>query len=426
MKKIFLLIIVALALYSCGEKNNAGTIVVPDLDELGKYSYSSLTPEKQKEKLTEDARAVLNELKPVRDCDVFRVIKTFNELSRNAVSGGGGSQTRATTITGTKEVWRLADYYGKFTWNSNTNEWEQEEATDRLEWNFPVGNQAATIVVKAVSSGVLKPFYEYVYDWDREEYEWIEYRNENEVELPKEVSGVATLGGKQVGNIIMKSEIVSATKAPRLTEVNITFSDYALTSKMSGSSDVAFTTSLTHSGKTVIDAQVDASLNLDDYFNAIGDENEEPNVPEKLETVIAFGSDLAFAGTIQYAKAEAAADAAVRQWDIDYAKYGWLIAEENYTQAGVDAFNNYCELYLVSISDKTRIASLKSRMVANRIEGIDVNGDGTFTDDDEWYEYTDTPVLVFNDDTEIEASVYFSEGFDSFIREWEDFIASFQ
>jgi len=99
--------------------------------------------------------------------------------------------------------------------------------------------------------------------------------------------------------------------------------------------------------------------------------------------------------------------------------FDWEKAEENYTKGAAAIFNKYYDVYLVSIKDKTKIAKLISKAVLTT-ETYEWYG-GTYTES-YWEE---VPMLRFNDSTEVAVSVYFSEGFDKVVKNFEKFIQSF-
>jgi hypothetical protein len=408
---------------SCNDKDSGGDLST----EWKDYKYSELSTTQQKEKLQNDANALLADLEGLKNNDAIKVLKTFNQLLEISAPEYGSS-----TLRSAEDVILLSNFYGKFTWNASKKVWNFAEATDKLEFEFPVESKTGRIVIPKISSSV------------------VVNGEDEQIEIPKDVTAKIYSNTSEVGSIHATSAIVDAKTAPVLTELSYVLGEYTSTSSLSKASPNKFVSTFKKGDKTLIEANMDLTGNVD---NLIEDKDPGNMVGN---TFINVTNTLAFAGNVditQYQSAEKEADAiredaydkastalwdAYSQADEQYKKdaetYGWEVANDNYNktieaeyakyikaveasdkvyiEAEVSAFNKYFDLYLISLSDKTKIAKLAEKAKSHTEYG---------------YTYWElVPVLRFGDGTEVEAEVYFSAGFDLFLENLEKFVASFE
>jgi hypothetical protein len=415
MKKISFLLIasficVGVLFTACGDNNENGGTTPPE------PGYSTLTPEQQKEKLQNEGIAFLNEVDGLKDLKAIKILVEFSRLM--------GSESESTTYYQTMglraddDLLHIADFYGIFTWNEQTGEWTRTDSKTAAEWHFKVDGIPAKIVATAVSSGVTGSFTDQYYNnyWDEEEQVWIYEVTEETTsfEIPKEVNVKLYSNTTEVGSVSVKADVKDANTAPKLTELTYTLDNYTHSTKFAKGTPNIATSTLKKGNKVLIDAKIDVSGNLDDLVNA-EDENDI-SYPETGNATIKILDNLSFVGKVEIAKYVEAGKKASQEFSKNEAKYGYEKAREMALIAEVAAMNAYWHLYLVSLSDNTKIADLIYKAEW-----------GTETTENEWgtdtYSYYNViPVLKFNDNTQVEAAVYFSEGFDTFLDKLEKFV----
>jgi hypothetical protein len=397
MKKFsYLVLAIMLALpfsfISCGDDSKE---VTEDASKYLKYSYSNLSTEKQKEKLEEDALAFLSEIEGLKDNEALTILKAFNFLmSINSPdieleSYDGLAYTHLT---------------GEYTWNRSREEWDfvDGEQSGTVKFLFQIENKSAEIVATALPSSVDYTISDGYYDYDEDE--WIE--TETIVRIPKETSIKIYSGNTEVGSIQASSEIKDKESIPALTKLTYNLGEYTMaTTATKGNTGIV--SSVFKKGNTVL---IDATVNVSGDVDQLLDEENEPKGISG-NTVIKIKDNLAFVGKIDFSKYLEAGNKASDERNKNEESSGWEKADEEYAKAISKAFNDYFELYLVSLSDQTKIARLETQVKSETYSG--------YTD---WYA---TYFLRFNDETVIEAEVFFSSGFGEFIDKLEKFLENF-
>ncbi|MDR0863843.1 MAG: hypothetical protein LBO74_02785 [Candidatus Symbiothrix sp.] len=401
MKKFSFIFCVSLicsfaVLTSCKDKDSAEEDLfgVSDITKLNDYSYSDLSVEKQKEKLQGDANGFLSELQGLKTNDGVKVLATFNALLEIDAPQPGFLRASSQDV-----IYHIADFYGKYTWNASKHVWDYAASTSKeAEFSFPVENKTGKIVASAVSSSLYYEDETWYYDEDSKKDVDVNLS----IELPKEVHGKIYLGTAEVGSLHAVSDIKSLTTFPSLSELTYVLGEYTFTSKVAKATPSIAKSTLKNGSKVLIDAEANMSGNVDFFANdTINPGQMNGNV------VINLQNTLAFAGIVDFTKYMVVMNEIDEAYYDDRDKYGREKAEENYYKADAKAFNDYINLFLVASKDKAKIATLKSKAKLN-----------------ERYWGT-VPVLVFKDNTEIEAEVFFSSGFDTFLKNLNDFVNSF-
>jgi len=379
---------IGLTFASCDD-NSSGTPPPPG-SEYANFPYSKLTPAQQKEKLAAEANAFINQLKDLNNQQAIEVIEAFYNLLRisEELPDVGGS-----AITSAPDIFRVNDFYGTFAWNANTRTWRETASTGALTFNFPVGNQNSRIVVSGVSSNVTGEF------------------DGVTVQLPKELSAKIYLGNTEVGQVQLSADVVNANSIPN--SANMSFGLGAYTFTQSAKKDGNATATLKKGNTTLMSL----SALLDGGVEQLGESEELSG-----NFVIRMMGDLAFVGNVDYAGYAKA----MRELDNQYI----LMTEEMYVKSEVEIWNKYYDIYLVSTKEGTRIAKLIQKAI---LESDTYNSwvynpnTGSYDIVPVTYTYWNTvEYLRFNDQTEVEASVYFSEGFATVLDNFENFIKLFQ
>ena len=431
----------ALIFTSCKDDKDDNTSGAKPLSpsEVEKYPYSSLTPEQQKEKLAGEANAFLSQVQDMNQEKSLEVFKAFGDLLMADAPVIGGKALRSS-----ENIIKINQFYGKFTWQDSTQRWKEEPA-EQLEFHFPVKNSQGKIVVTGESSGKYYTFEEYYDEYDEVEvwdswcecyttrYQWVGERTETtSVELPKELSAKLSLGGSEVGSIQVNADIVQKETAPRSVSVSFNFGPYKFEQSYSKSTGKAVA-SLKKGSEVLIDISAVLKGNIDNLI----DDNNTDKLAGNFSLFIM--DNFAITGNIDFDKYITEDNALFERCypdDYDWETFDWDKADENYAKGSVDIFNKYCDLYLVSTTDKTKIAKLtqKAKLKTSQWEYCE---DGEYDwDTDTWYckkystrtetYWTAVPMFRFNDSTEVEAEVYFSKGFDAVIKNFETFVQSFE
>ena len=391
-------ICMAFAFVSCGNDNPVGEPV--SVSEIMKYPYSSLTPEQQKEKLANEANAFLTQIQDLNQEKGIEVVKAFNNLlNMDAPVIGGNSLKSADDII------KINYFYGKFTWQPSSKTWKEEKA-NQLEFNFPVGSSTGRIVITGVSSGKNYTYEEYYEYYDYETGQWIEETETIVFELPKQLLAKLYLGGSEVGKIQVDADIVDAQSAPKSITVSYSLGSYNYTLKYV--TETHKVTATLKKGNTVL---INVAAVLDSNLNNL----DESDIYISLGNfTFQLMDNLAFSGSVDFANYNKEMD---KLYDRCYPyPYPYNFdrdkAAEDYAKGTADIINKYYDIYLVSIKDKTKIAKLIEKAVLRTSY---------------YYSYWEVvAVLKFNDSTEVEAEVFFSEGFDTVLNNFAKFIQSFQ
>jgi len=383
MKKTILglyasVICIVLVFTSCSKKNDSiGEPVSPS--ETAKFPYSSLTPEQQKEKLSSDANAFLTQIQDINNEKAFEVYNAFDKLVGISAPNVGGNE-----ITSAGDIIKINQFYGKFTWQPSSKSWKEEQA-NQLEFNFPAGTSTGKIVVTGVSSG--------------KNYT----SNGTTTELPKQLLAKIYSGSAEAGSIQVNADL-DAQLMPNSATVSFNLGAYTYTQNYVKATGKA-TATLQKGNTVLINTVTVLTSNIDDLVN--GNDNLSGNFTLQIM------DNLAYSGNVDYGNYYKDLNSL---YDSCYPypypdNFDWDKAYENYIKGDVALYNKYFDVYLVSTKEKTKIAKLFLKAVS-------------YTE----YSYTyweEVPMLRFNDSTEVEAQVYFSEGFDSVIKNFNKFLALF-
>lgn len=400
-KNPFLLMMMAISMLlsvsftSCNDDDDDLDLNNPDV--LNNLPYSNLTVEKQKEKLQLDANDLLNEIKDLNQLEALPVLLTFSHLMDISESGFNLSYA--------KDVIGLADFYATYTWDADLEDWVITENNSQSEFIFPVDNQTARITAKAVTSGFSKEiilgYYEYVWVGDHYEEVWVDTFNGN-LDIPKQVNLKVYLANKEVASMDASADIKNLSSLPSYVELSLSAGNYSWTTKVTKASPNLAVSTL-KKGKTVLlNAAGAVTGNLDEF---LAEEDIELPASMTANAVVDIYGRLALAGNMNISQYAADMKVAEDKWNDEY-DY-----DEGYCKAEAEAFNKNVDLHLISLkgNDSAKIASLTEK--AKKYSG------------DNWW-YT-VPVLHFGDSTDVEAEVFFSSGFDSFINNFMEFLSSF-
>ncbi len=456
-KKLFALVLFAgLFLMGCNKDNDSGSESIEeiDLDKIDEYPYSELTPAEQKVKLENESLAFLefgNALKTSSAIEAFQNLgRLLDEASVEIVE-----EKEVKTV---KETVEYADAYGIFTWDSKKKEWVKTASKNELKFVFPAKKTStsnnAAFSVQAVSSGIAVTDSYEEYDWDEEE----DVEHEVTYYLPKSATGILTIDNKEAAKLEFAAEYKDNKQAPVSTEYKVTTNDgYVYWGKVDKATENQVAMKLTHNDQVMFEAMAKSGVKIDKIIdleqNGDGAKGNY-SLFDKANAYLKLMDNLVLVYTIdvenyvkEYEAIEddyyAKGNALRRDWEAyDKNKNRYTLQgqyEKEKTDKLAAIFNKYMSITLASTKDGSKIADIvmKSEKEDGEYQGY---WDYAYWDNNisEWtydwqndtytkkYDYYLTnPYLKFKDNTLVEASVYFSEGFNKIEAKWEDFVKAF-
>ncbi|MBW1657082.1 hypothetical protein [Flavobacterium quisquiliarum] len=443
IKKFILLSLVASQLMiSCSsddsnDKPETEQTVEEQIAELLKKPYSSLTPAQQKTKLEAEANDMLTQLDKTKSSSAIEALENLSRLlDINHIDIFNGKNSNQV-----EDILNISGVYGVYTWNNTNKVWVKTASTTELKFVFPAKESQtannAVFTSKAVSSDVKVDFFD-GYNGNASVYDTIF--------LPSSSDATLTIDNTQSATFTQTAKYSSKNQSPDEFAYKMTLND-GYTWEMSGKKGTENTSKavLTYNGKNLIDfsagsnAEIDKLIDNDELVQYRGKANGLFKLMDNF--VIVADMDLA----TEAADKEALYKANIRPKSPDYsdpkadfkAYYTASNAYEKKISEGNAAnFNKNMKLILVSKKDGTKIADIVQHSEKDGEYTFNLpvwnaqssywnfwnpNGE-TFTQP---YLY-DAYYLKFNDNTEVEMSVYFSEGFEKFEAKFEDFIAAFE
>ncbi len=454
MKKAFLIPALAagLLLTACdgSNKTNEGN----GSSKYDDWSYADLTPEEQKAKLVEDASAVLAQVRGLQDVPAKGLIQAFYQCVANcyevvyANSGYSSprnipapwspafyltmAQMRTAFFDQTGDV-AVTDVYGTFTWDALSETFIFEESpTDRVVAiipSYPNSTRNTGRIEATVSSG---------------SGQWIE-TSEGNYEIPERIAVTLYVNDEEVGSVevnlhgvhwnygnmdyVYASDIQWGDVTDDVS-INVKIGDYTIaTNATVNGNTVSANFNFSRGSEVIVKAKAGAG-NIDWEYNYDPDYDETYPIPENAYiNEVQVGSNLAAEAYCENFKdLKEEMDAIYERYqDNDPSDANWSEKEERAeAEAEAEALNKHLKANLVSLKDRTKIATLK----------WDIN-----SWEDTWWEYDNNgnhtevirtcyeaaPFLVFGDGTERLAEDFFDEDtFQRTIDEWEDFFMSFE
>lgn len=443
IKKFLLLSLVASQLMvSCSsddsEKTETEQSTEEQIADLLKKPYSTLTPAQQKSKLEAEANEMLTQLDKTKSSGAIEALENLSRLlGVNEIDIFAGKNDNQV-----EDILNISGVYGVYTWNNTNQTWAKTASTTELKFVFPAKkSQTANNTVftaKGVSSDIKVKYYD----------GWVSNANGGKeiydsLFLPTSSDAVLTIDNKEAATFTLSAKYANGKEVPTESAYKMTLND-GYTWEMSSLKATANNAkaSLTYNGKTLIDfnagsnAEIDKLLDNDELVQYRGKANGVFKLMDNF--VIVADMDLA----AEAAEKEALYKNNTRPAYPDYnnpktdfkAYYTASNAYEKKISEGTAAnFNKNMKLILVSKKDGTKIADI--------IEHSQKDGEYTFqlpvwdTQSGYWKNSAESfsqPYLYevfylkFNDNTEVEMSVYFSEGFEKFDTKFEDFIKAFE
>ncbi|MDQ1164246.1 hypothetical protein [Flavobacterium sp. SORGH_AS_0622] len=447
IKKFFLLSLVASQLMvSCSSDDNTDETkpeteltLEEQVAALLKQPYSSLTPGQQKTKLEAEANEMLVQLDKSKTSGAIEALENLSRLldlsSVDIFNGKNGNEI--------EDIINTAGVYGVYTWNNTEKTWTKTVSTTELKFVFPAKKSQTTNNASLSSKGVasdVKVKIDDSYNWqtDVEVNDWIF--------LPTSADAILTIDNAQAATFTQTAKYSNGKEIPNEFAYKMTLND-GYSWEMSSTKNTANTAkaSLTYNGKTLIDfnggsnSEIDKLLDNQELIQYRGKANGLFKLMDNF--VIIADMDLA----AEAADKEALYKNNTRPAYLDYdnpkndykAYYTALNAyEKKISEGEVANFNKNMKLILVSKKDGTKIADL--------VKHSEKDGEYTFNlpvwdaQNKYWNTWNsngelfsqpyleEVIYLKFSDNTEVEMSAYFSEGFEKFETKFEDFIKAFE
>ena len=454
MKKAFLIPALAagLLLTACDTPTNQGNNT-----GNGKYDdlpYSALTPEEQKEKLVEDASAILNQVRGLQDVPAKGLIQAFYQCVSNCyevvyANGYSGprnapapwapafyltmAQMRTAFFDQTGDV-AVEDVYGTFTWDAESENFIFEESpTDRVVAvipSYPNSTRNTGRIEATVSDGT---------------NQWVE-TSEGNYEIPGRIAVTLYVNDEEAGSVevnlhgvqwnygnmdyVYATDIQWGDVADDVS-VNVKIADYTITANATvNGNTVSASFNFSRGSEVIVKAKAGAG-NIDWKYNYDPDYDETYPIPENAYiNEVQVGSNLAaeaYCENIKELKEEM--DAIYERYqDNDPSDANWSEKEERAeAEAEAEVLNKYLKANLVSLKDRTKIATLKWDIDSWEDTWWVHHNDGWYSTEVIRTFYEAAPFLVFGDGTERLAEDFFDEDtFQRTIDEWEDFFMSFE
>lgn len=322
----------------------------------------------------------------------------------------------------TESIIKLSKYHGEYTWDAETEDWvkSDKEVTDKLIAIFPATRTSKSndgkIEVKASASSTVI---------------------ENH-EIPSNVVADFYVANSKKGEMTLEATGVSESSFVETAKLNMALGMYNLTADVDkkgnkNTAKVNFTKG--------DDAILSAFADLEAIITAENLDKEDISSVKDGNFVITIAKDLAIAGYVDGKSLLAEINKIEEEEEAAYESYDWTGGKlGEYEKALLDlakrkvaAFNAYTNLALVSTSEEYKVAKVSFELDIEEYEATgyyDKNQDGEIDYNTEKYNYTvyytsEMYILNFNDDTKVEASVFFGEGFDKVVKMWEDFVEKF-
>jgi hypothetical protein len=403
-----LAIAVPMLLTSCGEDDKN-----EDKGDYNYGSYSSLTPEQQKAKLSQDALSFLDKFNGVED-EANKVMGVYQAFMAN--NGESIVQFFMSAITDT--IIKGEDFYAKYNYVGGSSVWSQTPSTSSLEINFRGTTSSTTndaqIVATVTSTTAVIPLssedddVDYPNSGDGSNFGKGRISKETEnnlyMQVPSNLAITLKLSGQElaVGSLVIKDFSTSAI--PSQAELRFKLGSYDMVFGFTKNNTDSHKSNLTitKSNETILDANLAAKI---DNIDQLLGENSDAVMPGNSNLQVKMLSDLVLVGNVDVKSLNAEMNALDKKYgsgsNYDYEE------SKAYVDEYVVIFNKYAKVWLSSRNDEVKIADMYA--VSVPVLGY------------QNYYYTDY-VLDFGDGVPISAEVYFSKGFESVIAAIESLL----
>lgn len=412
-------IISCLFFTGCSSDNNNEWTPALTPEEVVELPYSELAPADQKVKLEKEASDFLDMASELKSLTMIDAMDNLNRL----ISDEDPEYFEDEDISSVGDLFKYTDVYGIHEWNKTTQEWDKTASSSELKFIFPATASGrinnATLTISGTESDVVV--------------------GEAGIALPSSAVGILTVDEKESARISLAANFQEDNMIPSAANLNISFGNYSVEFNFNKAAENKLTSTWKHNNDLMLYAGIGATINLDDLL--IGDKNLSYG---KANSFIQIMDNLVFYADIDINTLKQEMDAIEDKFrdkedeltfesDKDYFDKISVI-NHDCSKEEVACMNKNMTYILASAKDHTKIATLK--FVS---EEYTFNPGWEWSDSESTWIITDYPnsnvvvkgydteiYLVFNDNTEVEAKVYFSEGFDEFLEKWNQFIKDFK
>ncbi|PBJ11733.1 hypothetical protein [Flavobacterium sp. ACN6] len=458
IKKFLLLSVVASQLMiSCSSddstdetKPETELTIEEQIAALLKQPYSSLTPAQQKTKLEAEANEMLVQLDKTKSSGAIEALENLNNLlqvSKIDIFDGKNDNK-------VEDILQVSGVYGIYTWSNTAQAWTKTASNTELKFVFPAKRSQtannAVFSAKSVSSDIKVKLKDFNGNWsyDEQTEKWVLNDQVNDYFfLPTSSDAVLTIDNAQAATFAQTAKYSNGKEVPNEFAYKMTLND-GYTWEMSSIKAIENNAkaALTYNGKTLIDfnggsnSEIDKLLDNKELIQYRGKANGLFQLMENF--VIIADMDLAAEAAAKEALYKNNTRPEYLQYDNpknDYKAYYTAknAYEKKISEGNTANFNKNMKLILVSKKDGTKIADL--------VQHSEESGEPYVfhlpiwdAQNKYWNSWNSTGELFsqpyleeviylkFNDNTEVEMSAYFSEGFEKFQTKFEDFIAAFE
>jgi hypothetical protein len=428
IKKILLLsVVVSQLTISCSKEDNPTDPTEQNLEEqiadIVKLPYSSLKPEQQKAKLESEANDMLLKLDKSKTSGAIEATENLgNLLSISTIDILDGKSDNQIA-----DVLNVSGVYGIYTWDNLKQIWVKTTSTTELKFIFPAKKgqttNNATLSSKSTSSDIK-----------------VKLNDLDQFYLPTSADATLTINDKQAATFSTTAKYSNGKETPVESSFKMVLND-GYTLEIGGKKSPAEAKSaFTFEGKNIVEFNSGSTANIDELLkdNALVSYRGKANGLIRLMDNFVILADANIEGL---ANDEAALDKSLILPDYKSKTYYTDLNTYNksYSEGSVLANNKNTKMTLVSKKDGTKIAEVFQKSK----KGYSYNSYNVWVNDNSvkvyggYWNWSNTPVtliqkydevlyLRFNDNTEVEMSVYFSTGFDALNTKFEDFLKSFQ
>ncbi|WP_264522759.1 hypothetical protein [Flavobacterium sp. N502536] len=458
IKKLFLLSLVASQLMvSCSSdelKEETPTeqnqTLAEQIANLVKQPYSKLTPAEQKVKLEAEANEMLVQLDKSKSSGAIEAIQNLGRLlGLRKIDIFNGKNDNAV-----EDILNVSGVYGIYTWDNTAKIWVKTASTTELKFVFPAKASQTTnnavFSAKSTSSDIkvksIDTYGSWKYDPVKQQYTQSPSVYDYFF-LPTTADATLTIDNAPAATFTQTAKYSNKKEIPDDFAYKMTLNDgYAW--EMSGKKALESTSkaAFTFNGKTLVDFNAGSTANIDGLL----ENSELVQYRGKANGLIKLMDNFIIVANMDLAT-EAADDIALDKSIIrpayitdntnpknDYKAYYTALNayEKKYSEGLVALFNKNIKLILVSKKDGTKIADI--------IQHSEARGKHTFNlpvwnEKDKYWSWgtnqgesfsqpymEEIYYLKFSDNTEVEMSTYFSEGFGALETKFENFVKAFQ
>ncbi len=422
---------------------SVGFISCNDDDEKGNV----LTPQTAKEQLAADSDELLQEMQDLKNEKGISALASLDYfLSVEQKEVIVIPEEKKSGLKSADDILRINRFNQTMTWNASTESWDIVEGGNEFIIKYPATPEGKTNNAQITITGEASPYYmtieeeraERVYDPEYEYYYYDYYTVSQKQEMPKKLNLSIKVDGTEVATGALNADFEGNDKAPRSADCNLTFGKYSFVSSAAKATGIA-TTSLKKNGKDLMALSGKFTGNIDEM---ITDEEASSGTGNASMSIL---NKWKLAGDVDFQNYSTESDQAEYKYEMetytcDTTYYmsknnTWTLQqylskreaiEKEYVESSVASENKYIKFSLIYTPDNSTIANLKSEAVKETYtttysdHKTDKNVEVTIN---EWHS---NPMLYFNDGSKAEPAVYFSEGFDTVIEHWMNFIQNFQ